>query len=65
MHTLQKKFTEKEVVWLAICSSKKGKQGYYEAAEWEKIVEKEGMGASAVATRFALRIPLLQPLKGN
>ena len=35
-------------VWLSICSSAEGKQGYYTAAEWQKInAEKQG-AASAI-----------------
>ena len=37
MQSLQKKYTEKGVVWLSICSSAPGKQGYVqgpEAKEW-------------------------------
>jgi peroxiredoxin len=37
MQALQKKYTEKGVVWLTICSSAAGKQGYYEPAA---LVEK-------------------------
>lgn len=32
MQALQKKYTDKGVVWLTICSSASGKQGYYEPA---------------------------------
>jgi peroxiredoxin len=33
MQALQKRYTEKGVVWLTICSSAAGKQGYYEPAQ--------------------------------
>lgn len=33
MQSLQKRWTGKDVVWLAICSSAPGKQGYYDAAQ--------------------------------
>jgi len=36
MQSLQKKYTEKGVVWLSICSSARGKQGNYEVAEIKK-----------------------------
>jgi len=32
MQQMQKQFTGKDVVWLSICSSAPGKEGYYEAA---------------------------------
>ncbi len=32
MQELQKEYTDKGVVWLTICSSAEGKQGYYDAA---------------------------------
>ena len=33
MQSLQQRWTGKDVVWLSICSSAPGKQGYYEAAQ--------------------------------
>lgn len=36
MQKLQKTYTGKGVVWLSICSSAKGKQGYFTAEEWPK-----------------------------
>jgi len=33
MQSLQKKYTEKDVIWLAICSSSKGKQGNFSIEE--------------------------------
>lgn len=33
MQSLQKKYTEKDVIWLAICSSNKGKQGNFSIEE--------------------------------
>ena len=36
MQALQKKYTEKGVVWLSICSSAPGKQGHMSAEEWKK-----------------------------
>lgn len=37
MQRLQKEYTEKGVVWLSICSSAEGKQGYMTAAEAKTI----------------------------
>jgi peroxiredoxin len=34
MQMLQEKYTGKGVVWLSICSSAPGKQGYYTAEQW-------------------------------
>lgn len=36
MQMLQKKYTEKDVVWLSICSSAPGKEGHHSAEEIEK-----------------------------
>lgn len=36
MQTLQAKYTEKDIVWLAICSSNKGKQGNFSVEEINK-----------------------------
>ena len=36
MQSLQKKYTEKDVVWLAVCSSAPGKQGYFDNEEINK-----------------------------
>ncbi len=38
MQMLQKKYTEKDVVWLAICSSAEGKQGYFDNDEINKRI---------------------------
>src|SRR5712675_1680583 len=37
MQALQKKYTDKGVVWLTICSSAQGKQGYYEHAALQEM----------------------------
>jgi len=37
MQKLQKQYTDKDVVWLSICSSAAGKQGHYSAEEAEKM----------------------------
>lgn len=42
MQRLQEKYTEQGVVWLAICSSKPGAQGYYEPAEAARVSEEKG-----------------------
>lgn len=44
---LQKEFTEKGVVWLAICSSAPGKQGNLSAADIEKLSKQYGANFSA------------------
>jgi peroxiredoxin len=50
MQSLQKKYTEKGVVWLTICSSAKGKQGYVDG-----VGAKEGIKErDAAPTRFLL-----------
>jgi len=42
MQSLQQKYTEKDVVWLSICSSSEGKQGHFSNDEInEKIKERE------------------------
>lgn len=50
MQTLQKRYTEKGVVWLAINSSAKGKQGYCTAEVANKVVKERG----ATPTAFLL-----------
>jgi peroxiredoxin len=39
MQKLQKVYTDKDVIWLSICSSGKGKQGYMESEEINKELE--------------------------
>jgi len=48
MQALQKESIDKGVVWLTICSSAEGKQGYYTADEWNSIIEEKGMKSTAV-----------------
>ena len=48
MQALQKKYTKKGVIWLSICSSAPGKQGYYSAKDWQKIIKEKKMAATAV-----------------
>lgn len=38
MQKLQKEYTDKGVIWLSICSSNKGKQGYFENDEINKRI---------------------------
>ena len=47
MQSLQKKYRKEGVVWLRICSSGPGKQGYFESDVIEKRMEKETSMASA------------------
>ena len=48
MQRLQKTYTGREVVWLSICSSASGKQGYHEPAAWKSTMAERGMGSTAV-----------------
>ncbi len=48
MQKLQSEFTAREVVWLSICSSAEGKQGYYPAGDWAKLNEEKGGKATAI-----------------
>jgi len=43
MQKLQKACVEKGVVWIQVCSSAKGKQGYMEIDEWKKTNEEKGV----------------------
>jgi peroxiredoxin len=40
MQTLQKKYTEKDVIWLSICSSAPGKQGHFSGEELQDKIAK-------------------------
>jgi peroxiredoxin len=42
MQALQKKYTEKGVVWITICSSAPGKQGHMTTEEWKKVQAAKG-----------------------
>lgn len=42
MQALQKEYTAKDVIWLSICSSAPGKQGYATAAEQERLMKEKG-----------------------
>ena len=48
MQRLQGKYTEKQVVWLSICSSAPGKQGHFTPEVWKKRIEEKGSRAMAV-----------------
>jgi len=48
MQALQAKYTAQDVVWLSIASSAPGKQGYYEATEWNVLIKERGAAASSV-----------------
>ena len=47
MQGLQKRYVEKGVVWLTICSSAPGKQGYYKAKEHQKRFDEAKSAATA------------------
>lgn len=47
MQNLQKEYTVKDVVWLSICSSAMGKQGYFEGDDLTKQLKEEGTNATA------------------
>ena len=48
MQALQMEMAQKDVIWLTICSSAKGKQGSYDADEWKKYSSEKGMGSTAI-----------------
>jgi len=45
MQRIQKKYRDKGVIWLSICSSAPGKQGHYTADQWKEL-DKEKKGAA-------------------
>ena len=47
MQALQKKYTDKGVVWLTICSSGAGKQGYYEPAALQELTKEKKLSSTA------------------
>lgn len=47
MQKLQKEYTEKDVVWLSVCSSAEGKQGYFEKDEIKRRIEDHGAAMTA------------------
>ena len=48
MQGLQKKYTDKGVIWLSICSSAPGKQGNKSPEEWKKAIADNGAAPTAV-----------------
>jgi len=48
MQSLQKKWTKEDVVWLSVCSSAEGKQGYMTTAEWKTTIDEKGSASTAV-----------------
>ena len=47
MQALQKKYTDQGVVWLTICSSAEGKQGYYEPAALQELAKEKKLSSTA------------------
>jgi len=47
MQALQRRWVERDVVWLTICSSAAGQQGFYEAGDVRKQMEKSKAAPSA------------------
>ena len=47
MQALQKKYTEKGVIWLSICSSAQGKQGYFENDKIKDLLKEKNAGQTA------------------
>lgn len=47
MQALQKRFVDKGVVWLTICSSAPGKQGYYSASDLKLMVSERKLASTA------------------
>lgn len=47
MQRLQKKYTDMGVIWLAICSSKPGSQGYYTPEDAARVSEEKGANHTA------------------
>ena len=47
MQKLQAEYTKKDVVWLSICSSAEGKQGYYEGADLTDQLQEEKIAGTA------------------
>jgi hypothetical protein len=48
MQNLQKELTGKGVIWLTICSSAEGKQGYMKPEDWVKAAEEKKMASTAI-----------------
>ncbi len=48
MPAMQARFTDQEVVWLSICSSAEGQQGYFMPEEATNVVEQHDMSSTAL-----------------
>lgn len=48
MQEWQQHFADKGVVWLAVCSSAPGQQGYYSLADWPAVAERHNMKTADV-----------------
>lgn len=48
MQSLQERYTDQGVTWLAICSSAPGKQGYHSPDGWNDAIAEHGNNATAV-----------------
>lgn len=48
MQKLQKEYTQKDVVWLSICSSAEGKQGNFMPDKWNEMIREKGAAPTAV-----------------
>jgi len=48
MQGLQKRYAEKGVIWLSICSSAPGKQGHQDAAGWTETLKSIGAAPTAM-----------------
>ena len=48
MQALQREVADKDVVWLSICSSATGEQGYMSNDDWNKTVEEKNAAPAAV-----------------
>ncbi len=48
MQNLQKELRGKDVTWLSVCSSAKGKQGFYTGEEWNKMTLEKKAAPNAV-----------------
>ncbi len=52
MQALQKTYTDKGVIWLSICSSAEGKEGYQKPEDWKKAVAEAKAVPTAVLTDY-------------
>ena len=48
MQSMQRKYTEKGVVWFSVCSSAPGKQGHFSAGKWNELTEAKKAAPTAV-----------------